>query len=61
MQRILERILTLETSQVFGKKKKQRLWANTHAYNNSCAADARKPTNSGNLGSVQKTTTFRRN
>ena len=58
MQRILERLLTLVTSQVFGK---QRLWAKTHAYNNTCAADARKPTNSGNLGIVRKTTTFRRN
>ena len=58
MQRILERLLTLVTSQVFGK---QRLWPKTHAYNKTCAADARNATNSGNLGSVWKTTTFRRN
>ena len=58
MQRIRERLLPLLTLQVFGK---QRLWAKTHAYNNSCAADARKPTNSdasGNVGVVFKMTVF---
>ena len=59
MQRILERLLTLVTSQVFGK---QRLWGKTHAYNNSCAVDARKPGNSEKPGECsEKTTNFPRN
>jgi hypothetical protein len=58
MQRIIERLLTLVTSQVLGK---QRLLAKTHAYINTCAANATETTISGNLGSVWKTTTFRHN
>ena len=55
---MLHRYITLVTWEA---TRKQLLLAKTHAYINTCAANATETTISGNLGSVWKTTTFRHN